>query len=139
MRLLMTALGSYGDVLPILGLGTAMHAREHRVTIIANPHFQGLVESAGVDFLPIGTAQEYEELTHHKDLWHPIRGPQLIVRLGMKAVLRDLYELVAAYDRPGETILVAHALDLASRVYHEKHGTPLASIHLAPVALRSFH
>ncbi len=139
MRLLMTALGSYGDVLPIVGLGAAMHARGHQVTIITSPHFQKIVESAGVDFLPIGTAQEYDDLAHHKDLWHPIRGPLLVIRMAMVGALRELYELIASQYRPGETVLVAHSLDLASRVFREKHGAPLACIQLAPVVLRSFH
>ena len=65
MRLLMTALGSYGDVLPIVGLASAMIARGHQATIIANPHFQTVVESAGVSYLPLGTRQEYDDLAHH--------------------------------------------------------------------------
>ncbi len=139
MRLLMTALGSYGDVLPIVGLASAMNARGHQATIIANPHFQTVVESAGVGYLPLGTAQQYDELAHHPDLWHAFRGPILVVRTGMRDPLRRLYELIDENHRPGETVLVAHCLDLASRVHQNKHGTPVASVHLAPVALRSFY
>ncbi len=139
MHLLMTALGSYGDVLPIVGLASAMHARGHETTIIANPHFQSVVESAGVGFLPLGTEEDYEVLTHHPDLWRPIRGPILVIRTSVRDHLRNLYELIDKNCRPGETVLVAHCLDFASRVHQDKHGTPVASVHLAPVALRSFH
>ena len=44
MKFLLTALGSYGDVHPMVGLGTALLARGHRVAIITNPHFQSMVE-----------------------------------------------------------------------------------------------
>ncbi len=139
MRLLMTALGSYGDVLPIVGLASAMNARGHQATIIANPYFQTVVESAGVSYLPLGTAQQYDDLARHPDLWHPFRGPMLLIRTGLREHLRNLYELIDTNCRPGETVLVAHCLDLASRVNQDKHGTPVASVHLAPVALRSFY
>ena len=46
----------------------------------------------------------------------------------MKDLLRRLYELIDENCRPGETVLVAHCLDLASRVHQDKHGTPVASV-----------
>jgi len=139
MRLLMTALGSYGDVHPIIGLGAAMRARGHQATVLTNPHFQSLVESVGLEFLPIGTTQEYDELAHHQDLWHPFRGPTIVMRTCLQKALRPVYECLESLYRPGETLLVAHVLDMASRIFQEKHGAPMASVHLAPVGLRSFH
>lgn len=138
MRLLITALGSYGDVYPFVGLGTALHQRGHQVAIITNPHFQSVVESAGLDFLAIGTLADYEQLSNLQHVWHPIRGPMLVMRMGVAEVLRELYGVIEANYRPGETVLVAHMLDMASRVFQEKHSAPLASVHLAPLMLRSF-
>ena len=43
MRIIMTALGSYGDVHPIIGLGTALRARGHEVFVISNPYFQTII------------------------------------------------------------------------------------------------
>lgn len=139
MHFLITALGSYGDVFPMVGLGSALRNRGHQVTLATNPHFQIIVDSVGLDFLPLGTTEEYDELTRHPDLWHPMKGPVLVVRKSFAKSLRELYDIVSANVIPGETILVAHCLDLASRIHHDKFGTPLASVHLAPVALRSFH
>ncbi len=48
MQFLLTALGSYGDVHPIVGLGTALAARGHRVKVITNPYFEDVVTGAGV-------------------------------------------------------------------------------------------
>jgi UDP:flavonoid glycosyltransferase YjiC (YdhE family) len=138
MRFLLTALGSYGDVLPIVGLASALHERGHEAIVITNPHFQSVVESAGVGYLPLGTEQEYDELARHPDLWHTFWGPVLIMRVGMKGSVRKLYEVIDANFRPGD-VLAAHCLDLASRVHQEKFGTAVASVHLSPVMLRSFH
>jgi len=139
MHFLMTAFGSYGDVHPIAGLGRALCRRGHQVTVIANPHFRSVVESVGADLVPLGTLQEYEELTEHQELWHPIRGPILVLRIGVVKYLRELYGLIESNYRPGETVLVAHPLDLASRVYQEKYAAPMANAFLAPLTFRSFY
>ena len=137
MKFLITALGSYGDVHPMVGLGATLQSRGHRAAIITNPHFQKMVESMGIEFLPLGTDAEYHELAHHPDLWNPMKGPPLIMRLMVQS-LRELYRLIDANVDPGETVLVAHVFDFASRTHHELHGTPMASVHFAPVGLRSF-
>ena len=139
MNLLMTALGSYGDVLPIVGLAAAMNARGHQATIIANPLFQSIIEEAGVGFVPIGTEEEYDEFARHPDSWHPIRGPILAIGKFVSVHLHELYDLIDENHHSSETVLVAHCLDMASRVHQDKHGTPVASVHLAPITLRSFH
>lgn len=139
MHFLMTALGSYGDVYPIVGLGNALRQRGHKVSIVTNPHFQSVVESVGVNFIPLGTIDDYMEMAIYPNIWHPIRGPLIIMKLGIVKFLRQLYEILEENTQAGETVLVAHCLDLASRVHQEKHGTPLASLFFAPMPLRSFH
>ena len=139
MRLLLTALGSYGDVHPMVGLGQAMRERGHHVSIIANPHFRPVVESAQLELLPIGTAEEYGQFVHHPDAWHWFRGPKLVLQTGIVGFLRELYAIIESYYVSGETVLGAHPLDLASRIFQEKHGTPLASFHLAPLVIRSVY
>jgi len=137
MHFLMTALGSYGDVHPLAGLGGALRRRGHQVTIIANPHFRSVIESAGAELLPLGTVEAYEQLANQEDLWHPTRGPLLVMRTGVVPYLRELYALIETHYHAGETVLVAHPLDLASRIFQEKHAAPLASVALAPLMFRS--
>ena len=137
MHLLLTALGSYGDVHPMVGVGQAMRGRGHRVQVVTNPHFEPVVRSAGLEMLPIGTAEEYDELTRQPGIWHPIRGPMLVMKIGIVDILRRLYAIVESNYVAGETVLGAHPLDMASRIFHEKHGAPLASFHFAPLMLRS--
>src|SRR5512145_2637935 len=123
---IITALGSYGDVHPMIGLGTALSAHGHRVQIITNPYFEDLVAQAGLEFLPIGTREDYIRFTQHPDLWHPIRGPQLVLKHACVELLRPVYRLLTEHMSPGPTVFCAHALDLASRVAGEKSGIPVA-------------
>ncbi|MCC6492695.1 MAG: glycosyltransferase [Pirellulales bacterium] len=139
MHVILSALGSYGDVLPMVGLGATLHGRGHRVQIIVNPYFQTVVEEAGLELLPLGSADEYRQLMHHPDLWHPRRGLKLVLSRGAAAYLRDAYRFVESNYSDEHTVLAAHGLDLGSRIFSEKHGAPLATVHFAPFALLTLH
>ena len=75
---------------------------------------------AGLELLPIGTREQYIELSQHPDLWHPMRGVKLVLGTAAGGFVRPIYELVAEHYVPGDTVLCAHALDLGSRVAGEK-------------------
>jgi UDP:flavonoid glycosyltransferase YjiC (YdhE family) len=135
---IITALGSYGDVHPMVGLGSALAARGHRVQIVSNPYFEDVVAGAGIELLPYGTRDEYLELSQHPDLWHPIRGPKFVLSYTASS-LRKLYKLIVSHSTMGETVFCAHPLDLASRVIGEKFRAPVASIDLAPGMLWSVY
>lgn len=138
MHLLLTALGSYGDVLPMVGIGSAMRARGHEVSVITNPHFRAVVEGAGLELISIGTSEEYDELVDHPALWQPIAGPKFLLEF-TASYLRELYKVIEANHRVGETVLGSHGLDLAGRIYSENHAVPQATIHYAPLALRTVY
>ena len=139
MQFLFTALGSYGDVHPMTGLGSALVARGHQVKIITNPYFEEVVVGAGVELVPLGTREEYVELSRHPDLWHPLRGPRFIMTQVGGGLLRSLYDLLITNLVPGETVLCPHILDLASRVVAEQFAAPIAGIVYAPSAFWSIH
>jgi UDP:flavonoid glycosyltransferase YjiC (YdhE family) len=139
MHLIVSGLGSYGDVLPMVGLGAAMRSRGHRVQMVANPYFREVIEEAGLELLSLGTAEEYLELAHHADLWHPLRGLKLVITQGAAKYLRATYNILRAHYMPGDTVLAAHGLDLASRILHDELGAPLATVHFAPFAIMTLY
>jgi rhamnosyltransferase subunit B len=138
-QFLITALGSYGDVHPMVGLGAALVARGHRVKIITNPYFEDVVTGAGLEMIGLGTREEYLRLSQHPDLWHPLRGPKLVLGYASARMLRPLYDSLIANYVAGETVFCAHGMDLASRVAGEKLKAPVASILFAPGMLWSMH
>ena len=106
-QFLLTALGSYGDVHPMVGLASALAARGHRVKVATNPYFADVVASAGVELLPLSSSEEYVRLSQHPDLWHPVRGPRLVLSYASARLLRPLYDLLMANYVPGETVFCA--------------------------------
>lgn len=137
MRILLTAIGSYGDVHPFVGLGKVLAARGHDVAVVANPYFASVIERAGLAHLPLTTREEYEKLSDDPRLWRRLHGPRIVLREGMANLARPLYEIVARHYVAGETVVAAHPLDLGSRIAQEHLGVPVASVELAPMVMRS--
>jgi len=130
--------GSHGDVHPFVGLGARLRERGHRVTAIVNPFFEPLARRAGLDVVPLGTADDYRQLAARPELWHPIEGPRLVMR-ETAAGSRAMYDAVVANVTPGQTVAVGSSLAVGARAAAEKHGFPLVTVHLSPALFRSVY
>jgi rhamnosyltransferase subunit B len=137
VKVLLIPLGSHGDVHPFIGLGLALRARGHDVTLITIGYFEKLVRSAGLEFVPLPMAEDFEEGLKDPDLWNPRRGFALIVRKSVLPYLRPVYDLIAERHVPGETVVVPGTLAFGARVVQDKLGVPVASVHLQPGIIRS--
>lgn len=137
MDILLVPFGSAGDVHPFLGLGVALQARGHRITLISNGPYQSLAEGEGLDFIYL----EQKKLMKKRSLLHSVGGRWR--KLGRSStvvpLLRPLYEVIADRYVPGQTVVVASSLALGARVAHEKLGVPLATVHLYPAVFRSVY
>jgi rhamnosyltransferase subunit B len=136
LHFLVTPVGSSGDVHPFVGLGRALRARGHTVTILTPEPHRAVVEQSGLDFVPTHSADQYHTATMDPDLWHPRRGFGAVLRMVIPGLETTWRELEARYQ-PGRTMIVGHPLGFAARAFEEKSGAPGATIHLAPSSLRS--
>jgi UDP:flavonoid glycosyltransferase YjiC (YdhE family) len=136
LNVLITTYGSSGDVHPMLGLALALRARGHRVTLVTSGYFQALVERAGIEFVALGTREEFLLAVRDPDLWNPRRGFQCVWR-AVEQVFRDEYRIVAERYVPGETVALTSCLGFGTRIAHEKLGVPLVNVHLQPAVLWS--
>jgi UDP:flavonoid glycosyltransferase YjiC (YdhE family) len=136
MKFVMTPVGSSGDVHPFIGLGRALRSRGHDVVIVTAGTFEQVVQGAGLEFRETISAQIFDVMSKHPDLWHSRRGLQFV--LGTVADHLQLgYERLGEVYEPGRTVLVGHALSFGTRLFEEKHRVPAATLHLAPSIFRS--
>ncbi len=136
LDILLPAIGSSGDVHPVLGLGRALRARGHRVTVATNEFFAEQVAANGLGFAQLGTRAEAEALMSDPRLWHPRRGFGSIVELAMLPNIARLYRIIEERRGP-DTVVAATTLCLGARVAQEKLGVPTATVHLQPSVMRS--
>jgi UDP:flavonoid glycosyltransferase YjiC (YdhE family) len=133
---LLTPVGSSGDVHPFVGIGRALRARGHDVTLLTAEPFRRMSEGAGLHFVGTHSDEDFQQLTKHPDLWHSRRGLILVLQT-VASVMRADYPRIAGLYEPGRTVLVGHALSVATRMFEEVHGAPAATLHLAPSIFRS--
>jgi len=135
LNVLLPTLGSSGDVNPFIGLGAALQARGHRVTLITNPIFQAQIESQGLRFLGIGTAASARTAIANPDLWHPRKGFRIISQVLIPS-MEELFRLIEAHADQ-DTVVAFSTLALGARLAQEKLGIPSASVHLQPGVIRT--
>ncbi|QNM98187.1 glycosyltransferase [Chitinimonas koreensis] len=135
MHILISCVGSAGDVYPFLAIGRALKQRGHRVELLTSAWFQQRVEAAGLGCIPLGTLDDYRSSVDDPDLWHPRRAFATVWK-HVEPQLRAGYRALAR--RAGaDTVLVGSTLAWHSRLAEEKLGLPGATVHLSPSCLFS--
>lgn len=133
MKVILTPIGSDGDVLPFVGIGIELIRRGHDVVVIANDHFESMVRHAGLQFAACGTSAQFRQLVSASNILELRRAAREMFGL----ISRDLHRVVAAQYSSGKTVLVAHLLAAGARIVHELQSAPLATVLLCPAALFS--
>jgi vancomycin aglycone glucosyltransferase len=135
MKVLMSSIGSRGDVQPILALALEMRALGHTVVLCVAPNFKDWVESFGITCVPVGAdlkklANRSTPGKHRKpsvSQWQKLIPP----------VVREQFEVTANAASGCNLIVVGGALQTAGRSIAELLGIPYLYVGYAPAALPS--
>lgn len=68
MKVLLVALGSSGDVNPVIGLGRRLARRGHAVTVLGDVYYRRFIEETGLRFVPVGSSSRYLEVSRGERL-----------------------------------------------------------------------
>ena len=71
MHVLVSNIGSLGDIIPFLGIGKTLRGRGHDVTFATTPNFRKQIEASGLTFRAIGSAQRMVELQRRRRSGRP--------------------------------------------------------------------
>lgn len=130
MHIIVIAVGTSGDVHPLLGLSRTFAKVGHRVSFCTSPAFAPAVERCGLRFLPFGTAEEYHAAVNNPALWNPRTSLKTLWK-AVAARIRPLFDLLEA-EADGDAIMAAHPWAFGARLLQEKHGVPLVSVQISP-------
>ncbi len=136
-NMLVAALGSYGDVYPMVGIASTLQQRGHRVTLFTHAHFEDLARQQGLDVVCLDTAEDYHRFANHPDLFDSRKGFAVFMQNVVLPNIRTAYNALVAYIQPRRTVMIAPMTVFAARLVQEKYGTPLVTIHTIPMAIKS--
>lgn len=143
MRFALVTLGSAGDLYPFLALGRALRRRGHRVWLLTQAPYEGLVRAEGLEFLSIAPLAAHRRTVEHPLLWHPLHGFGVLWRhLAVPAIPRtveSLSQLTERHGAQGPLTVLASPLAVGARFARDRWPTSLRllSIYTAPMGLRS--
>ena len=146
MKFLIVAAGSHGDVLPFVGLGRALQRRGHAVRLFASAPFATMAAEAGLPFVAVMSADEYQRLLADRDVTDARKGMVLLAQAVNSAQRRCLTLLERELEpepnlsgEAGRTLVIGSSLAWATRLVGELHRRPVVTVHLAPSWFRSNH
>ncbi len=134
MRALITALGSSGDVNPLLAVGLAARGRGHDVVMLVNPYFEPQVHDAGLAYLPLGEPIDLRQIAEMPDLMHGRKGLKLTLQhliLPNISVTIDAVD-AAIRDWKPDVVLGGHSSH-GARWVCERESVPYVGAVLTPL------
>jgi len=139
LNVLLAPFVSAGDVHPFIGLGKALRARGHQVTVAANAFFGEQVQREGLDFVSVETKDKYltiSQVSGSRRPWASFRGG---VQRSVAPLMRRIYRFIGERYQDGNTVVVAAGFMFGARIAQEKLGVRLATVHLQPCSFRSLY
>jgi rhamnosyltransferase subunit B len=139
-RIVMTTIGSLGDLHPYIALALEMKKRNLEPVIATSTMYQERVEALDIEFQPIRPTMPEPETPEHKQMIDgvvdPNRGAEYLFKQMLVPAIRDMYQDLCAAT-VGADMLVTHPIVLAGPLVAQKEGIPWVSTVLAPASLWS--
>ena len=135
---LLCTIGSAGDVHPFIGIGQELKKRGFRVVLITSQYFEAQALGAGLEFIGLGSTEDYQSIIQDPDLWSPDKGFKVFAERVVFPIMEPAYQSIAGFD-PSQTILIAQGQFFAAHIAHEKLSFPFITVHLQPAAFRSVY
>ena len=135
MRVLLSSIGSRGDVQPILALALELRALGHQGVLLVSPNFKTWVESHGVEFIPVGPdVRKASTRMAHSGIPKPTK--EQLRQLAAHTV-RDQFRASLEAARGCDLIVCGGALQTAGRSVAEALEIPYFYAAYCPAALPS--
>lgn len=132
-RIVLTTLGSLGDLHPFIAIALGLRSRGHQAVIATSNYYRNKIEALGLEFRALRPDRPDMEALPEiaRRIMDLRKGSEWVIRDYVMPALRESYEdtLAAA---TGADLLVSHALTFTTPLVADKLGIPWASTGLQP-------
>ena len=135
MQVLLSSIGTRGDVQPIVALGVELQALGHRARMCVPPNFKEWVESYGLECVPIGP--DLKKMTGGTVTGKPVLPSKEQLQQMADQMVRGQFQVLAEAARDCDLILAATALQIATRSIAEAQSIRYVFVVYCPAALPS--
>ena len=135
-KIVLSTLGSLGDLHPKIAIGIELKNRGHEVVINTWEGYREKIETIGLAFHQMRPDVDQNDRELLADLMHPSKGPEKVIRELVLPYLDEMYnDLVAACD--GAALMVTGELIYVAKSVAEKTKIKWVSTSLAPLSMFS--
>jgi vancomycin aglycone glucosyltransferase len=135
MRVLLSTIGSRGDVQPLVALAVQLRELGQEVRVCAPPDFRDLIEGLGISFVPLGP----ELRSTAKGSPAQARPSAEQIRQMMEGTVATQFETIPAAAQGCDVIVAGNALNIAARSVAEQMGIGYVFAAYCPITLPSPH
>jgi vancomycin aglycone glucosyltransferase len=137
MRVLLSSIGSRGDVQPLVALGLELQAQGHKARLCVAPNFKEWIESRGLECTPIGP--DLKKMTGGTEPGKPVLPSKEHSQQLADEMVRGQFQVVAEAARGCDLVVAAAALQIATRSIAEVQKIPYVFAAYCPAVLPSAH
>jgi vancomycin aglycone glucosyltransferase len=135
MRVLLSSIGSRGDVQPLRALALELQALGHIARLCVAPNFKEWIELYGVGFIPIGP--DLEKVTGGTVPGKPVLPPNEQMQQMAVQMVRGQFQVIADAALGCDLVVGAGALQIATRSIAEAQRIPYIFAAYCPAILPS--
>src|SRR5512146_1687494 len=110
MKVLLSTIGSRGDVQPLVALALELGALGHRARLCVAPNFKEWIESFGLECVPIGP--DLKKLTGGTVPGKPVMPPKEQMQHAAEQMIRGQFQVIGEAARGCDLIVGAGALQI---------------------------
>ena len=130
MHVIIGAIGTSGDTLPLIELGRHLMAAGHDVDFIGLAYFESRARWAGLRFHPVGPPRLFEDMASDPSVWDWAVGFRSLWKV-LGAAMSDTFAAVDRLRRDG-SVLVGSSGAVGIRLAQEKLGLRAMTVHMSP-------
>ena len=133
MRVLLSTIGSRGDVQPLVALAVQLRELGQEVRVCAPPDFRDWIEGLGIPFVPLGP----EVRSTAKALSAQARPSAEQIRQMIEGTVATQFETIPTAAHGCDVIVAGNALQIAARSVAEQMGIRYVFAAYCPITLPS--